>query len=58
MYLIVQILAGKNFGELVISKFWRGKLWRMLETCIIGRRKTLANEDELSFVKQIQKADI
>jgi len=33
----------KNFGELVILKFWRGKLWRMLDTYIIGRRKTLAN---------------
>jgi len=36
-------MAGKNFGELVISKFWRGKLWRMLDACIIGRRKILAN---------------
>jgi len=35
--------VGENFGELVISKFWQGKLWQMLNTCIIGRRKTSAN---------------
>jgi len=52
-YHITQNSGGENFGELVISKFWRGKLWRMLGTCIIGRK----NFGKLSFVNQI-KADI
>jgi len=43
IYHIVQNSGGKNFGELAISTFWQGKLWQMVDTCIIGRRKTLAN---------------
>jgi len=29
----------KTFGELVISKFWQGKLWQMLDTCIMAGGK-------------------
>jgi len=36
-------VVGKNYGELVISKFWQGKLWRMLDTCIMAGGKHLAN---------------
>jgi len=32
-------VAGKNFGKLVISKFWQGKLWRMLDTFIMAGGK-------------------
>jgi len=33
-------VTGKNFGgELVISKFWRGKLWQMLDICIMAGGK-------------------
>jgi len=42
-YHIVQNSGRKTFGEFMISKFWQGKLWQMLDTCIIGRRKTLVN---------------
>jgi len=27
-------VVGKNFGKLLILKFWQGKLWQMLDTCI------------------------
>jgi len=32
-------VAGKNFGELVILKFLQGKLWQMLNTCIMAGGK-------------------
>jgi len=34
-------VVGKNFGELVISKFWQGKLWQMLNTYIMAGGKLL-----------------
>jgi len=32
-------VVGKNFGKLVISKFWQGKPWQMLNTCIMAGGK-------------------
>jgi len=42
-------VVGKNFGELVISKFWPGKLWRMLDTCIWQEDNIGDSEGESSF---------
>jgi len=47
-------VVGKNFGELVISKFWRGKLWQMLDTCIWQEENIGKSEDESSFVNLLK----
>jgi len=45
-YRIVQNSGRENFDKLVISKFWQGKLWQMLNT---GK-----SEGELSFVNLLK----
>jgi len=39
---VKEVLGNDTSSEITCSaKFWQGKLWRMLNTCIIGRRKML-----------------
>jgi len=39
IYRIVQNSDWEKLGQLVISNFWQGKLWRMLNTCIMAGGK-------------------
>jgi len=54
-YHIVQNSGGENFGELVISKFWQGKLWRMLTPVLLAEEKLGESEGKLSFVNSLKQ---
>jgi len=42
----------QNCGELVISKIWQGKLWQILDTCIMAGGKLSIGES--SFVNLLK----